>query len=704
MQGLLRSILFLLFCLPVVGFSQNTTYRTQAMKAHKSGTVVPREVKEDFNPILQNLEMTVPGSSSARAKLQEIKLESAKRFSRKSATSLPQGSRSSAPRPVIGQSFEGNPYNNRVPNDNTVAISDGGLVISAINSTMVGMDVTSDTNIFSLSLASFSFPLLINGSKFDPKLIYDPNMDRYIIVFLNGNQSTTSKVILGFSSTNNPGDAWNLYSLEGNPFQDGTWSDYPAIAISNDELFLTLNQVEDTGSWQSAFNQSIIWQVGLQAGYNGDTTLNTRLWSNIEFQGNKVRNLHPVMGGSKAYGSNMYFLSNRNFDILNDTIFLLEITGLQDDVATTLTVHPVISNIPYGVPPNALQPADNFFDTNDGRILGAFNENGKIQFVSNSVDSSTGKAAVFHGIMTDFDQAQPTIEGHIIGDPVLDLGYPNIAYTGKQDCDDEAIIVFNHTATTVNPGFSAIYFSNNEDYSDIITLKEGENFVAILAGPYERWGDYSGIQRKYNEPGKVWATGSYGSITRVNGTWVSELTSPDTNIMSIALPDSVSTTAFQLCDASAQVTATGGNEPYTYIWDDNQGQTTATAGNLCAGTYNVTVTDHFDCAMTATVVVEEPEEEPVDPIFTAENTVFPNPVVDRLTVYFNLEVETPVDIVLFNAHGQLVKVLLEEKAKKGTNSFSFNTTPLESGMYFLKIYSGEEEVLSKKILKITKRD
>jgi gliding motility-associated-like protein len=45
------------------------------------------------------------------------------------------------------------------------------------------------------------------------------------------------------------------------------------------------------------------------------------------------------------------------------------------------------------------------------------------------------------------------------------------------------------------------------------------------------------------------------------------------------------------CTGSATVNVTGGTPPYTYAWDDSQAQTSQTAINLCAGTYNVTVTD-----------------------------------------------------------------------------------------------------------------
>lgn len=57
------------------------------------------------------------------------------------------------------------------------------------------------------------------------------------------------------------------------------------------------------------------------------------------------------------------------------------------------------------------------------------------------------------------------------------------------------------------------------------------------------------------------------------------------------------------CDGSATATVTGGTPAYTYLWSD--GQTTATASNLCPGTYTVTVTDANGCTETITVTVNE---------------------------------------------------------------------------------------------------
>ncbi|GAB4248432.1 MAG: hypothetical protein Kow0079_00510 [Vicingaceae bacterium] len=59
-----------------------------------------------------------------------------------------------------------------------------------------------------------------------------------------------------------------------------------------------------------------------------------------------------------------------------------------------------------------------------------------------------------------------------------------------------------------------------------------------------------------------------------------------------------------LCDGSILTSPSGGVTPYSYIW--NNGQTTQTATNLCAGTYNVIVVDQNNCTTYDTITVNEP--------------------------------------------------------------------------------------------------
>jgi uncharacterized repeat protein (TIGR03803 family) len=61
-----------------------------------------------------------------------------------------------------------------------------------------------------------------------------------------------------------------------------------------------------------------------------------------------------------------------------------------------------------------------------------------------------------------------------------------------------------------------------------------------------------------------------------------------------------------LSNGSATATVTGGTSPYTYLWNDASSQTTATANNLSAGTYDVGVADMNGCTTSATVTVTQP--------------------------------------------------------------------------------------------------
>ncbi len=58
-------------------------------------------------------------------------------------------------------------------------------------------------------------------------------------------------------------------------------------------------------------------------------------------------------------------------------------------------------------------------------------------------------------------------------------------------------------------------------------------------------------------------------------------------------------------NGSATATAGGGTTPYTYAWTPSGG-TNATANNLTAGTYTITVKDKKGCSATATAVITQP--------------------------------------------------------------------------------------------------
>lgn len=102
------------------------------------------------------------------------------------------------------------------------------------------------------------------------------------------------------------------------------------------------------------------------------------------------------------------------------------------------------------------------------------------------------------------------------------------------------------------------------------------------------------------------SAGSYTvTITDANGCSINEVV----NINNTGAPTVTATGTDVTCnggtDGTATASASGGSAPYTYAWSPG-GQTTATAANLSAGVYTVTVTDAAGCVSNATITINEP--------------------------------------------------------------------------------------------------
>jgi gliding motility-associated-like protein len=72
-----------------------------------------------------------------------------------------------------------------------------------------------------------------------------------------------------------------------------------------------------------------------------------------------------------------------------------------------------------------------------------------------------------------------------------------------------------------------------------------------------------------------------------------------------AVVDAVNVTCGEACDGQATITVTGGTPDHSFLWTPG-GHTTATVQGLCAGTYDVSITDANGCELTVQVVIDDP--------------------------------------------------------------------------------------------------
>ncbi len=490
-----------------------------SLSINMSASITMSAEQDDWNVSLQHLEAPKPGSNSLRAELARKKQEIMRRYPRQMA----EARSTVVETPSIENNFEGNSFQG-IPNDNDMAISNDSIIVSVTNRRIHMYNAVTEEQLLTRSLHSLSSDLDISGAKYDPKVVYDPNNNRFVMVFLNGFTWETSQIIVAFSQTADPTAEWHLYALPGNPLNNDTWSDYPVIGISGKDLYIGINTFYNGSENNSGFVETCLWQIGLKEGYIGFDLI-TNYFNDILPQSKSIFNICPISPAAESDMENMFLLSNRNTDLQNDTVFLLEVTGRVNDPATELVVTTLQADQDYILPVPAAQQGNHWLDTNDGRVLGGYLRNGNIHYVQSCTDPISGRSAIWHGLINNVE-TEPLIVSRIYAEPDLDYGYPNISWSGQSDNDEQAIISFNHSSESDFAGFSAIYVDGNLEASDRVEIKTGLTIVNVLSDTLERWGDYSGSQRMYNEPGKVWAVGSFGQSAG-HRTWIAEILSPD---------------------------------------------------------------------------------------------------------------------------------------------------------------------------------
>jgi hypothetical protein len=514
------------------------------MAAPLAGTAVLEQVQDPFNAQLIPLEAPEADGEKAGVELREAKRKVEALFPRKNHGNGQLYKTTAADQPVVTKSFIADSLPG-IPPDNYLAVSKAAMAVSVVNSNIAVLNAVTGQMTQRKSLISFTQSVGLNNSpgnsnnyRYDPKVIYDPEADRYIMVVLNG-VNQYNWIIFGFSQTNNPAGTWNFYKLYGDYAADSLWFDYPTIALTKDEFFLTGNKLCYNCGFKEGWRKSVIYQVRKADGYNGATSLNYQLWDSVQYQGQFIRNLFPVKGGLALSGPDQYFVSNRNMDLQNDSVFLVR---LPDTIggATNLTVTALKSNLSYGIPPDGRQRSTYYkLATNDGRILGAYRQGNEIQFVS-ATNSPGGSSAIYHGRIANFNST-PTLSGSQIAIDTLDFGYPNISCAGNGSNSNPSIISFNYTGPGLFPGFAAVYWDGSQ-HSPLTIVKTGDSVIRrIPADTVQRWGDYTGSQIDWNVPGAVWAVGIFGRKDRNYGNFAVRLRNP--SLTDVAFTNSQKTAA-----------------------------------------------------------------------------------------------------------------------------------------------------------------
>lgn len=412
------------------------------------------------------------------------------------------------------QDFEGISSTGWIPPDPVIAVGANDIVL-VVNSSWAGYTKTGTLR-WTQTLADWFAPANPPGGIFDPKVIYDHTRDRWVMLALSKDATSSSSYLVSASATSDPSGSWWLYKLDAT-WDGGTptsnWADFPGLGYDDEALYITSNQFAFAGGFQYA-KLRILHKDSL---FIGAPVPGWDFWDYRNSDNTPVFTWKPA----HTFGSiGEYLLNTKEAGWDNVTLWRLT-NPLGTPNLTREATLPVGNYVP---PPNAEQPGDTArIHTGscvtqdvvvwDGYLYTAFSE---------GYDWGGGNRSVIRFLKIDA-VSKSVVRNLSWGHADLYYYYPNV-YT--DDLGNETM-VFNRSGATE---YAGIRFTGKAAGD---TLWEGSQSLKAGEGPYEardgvgrnRWGDYSGagLDPTGTSPRHVWIYSEYATPGSLWSTWVGEI-------------------------------------------------------------------------------------------------------------------------------------------------------------------------------------
>ncbi|HOE04861.1 MAG TPA: gliding motility-associated C-terminal domain-containing protein [Bacteroidales bacterium] len=182
----------------------------------------------------------------------------------------------------------------------------------------------------------------------------------------------------------------------------------------------------------------------------------------------------------------------------------------------------------------------------------------------------------------------------------LIAGTYNITVEDAYGCSDDIQVVLTEPS-----GMNLTVTINN--HVNCFGESNGSAVASVTGGslPYSYTWNYDNSHQAFNNnlPAGTWSV----TVFDANGCQVFEqFTITEPNALSLQFSNVQNVSCAGMADGAAIAIVTGGTGPYSYDWDDPGNSTQATASNLPAGMYHVTVTDAHGCTITNQILITEP--------------------------------------------------------------------------------------------------
>jgi hypothetical protein len=408
--------------------------------------------------------------------------------------------------PTVTDSFDGiaNLFPFASPSDATGAVGPD-FFVAGVNVHVQVFDRTG-ASVLAASRLNDLFSDLPNGTDTDPKVIYDPYDDHFVLAYLLYNNSEGYIVVVSIpAATADQKSTWCHWTYVGDQISgDGhQFADYPGLGFTANRVTITTNNFPFSGPGYDyvqilSFKKSQLYDPACAG------TPNPKVLG-----GNKT----DVPDGSPAFtiqpaetaggvDPKVQYMASFDFNgTRKEEVVLWRLKFVNGKAKLAKTAMPVgqVNIPPFGTQCDGTADIDTKWDPGDTRMINAYYDvDAGMLYTAHAVAHQFGSGATESAARWYEVKPKATIDNSFVnrkafvGREDYDVGWPSVAtdaggvlfvnYSEASDAFDECLSIY---AATVQPGDTAAASTQ---------VFAGVSLYDAFPGP-ERWGDYSAINR-----------------------------------------------------------------------------------------------------------------------------------------------------------------------------------------------------------------
>jgi len=360
-------------------------------------------------------------------------------------------------------------------------------LMTTINSTL-HIQTRTGANVSQVDINTFWSSVLPAGTDpFDPKIVYDPNYRRWVLVTDAVNNTTmgSSTILIAVSETCNPRGIWHQYAIAVDP-TDAAWLDFPNIGINSKWVTITGNMFANTMGGATGAVVYVFNYASLMSGAGATF---------VQINQPSLFTLCPAI----------------TYDVPQQNMFLVDVKSansgqLQVWKITGPVGAPVMASV--GIPASFMHwktsgPGGNDFaqqlgttnklDAGDDRITRLTYRNNKLWCAHTIFLPTTGSASRCSVMWWEIDTLANPLQNGIIDDPATPSFYMYPSITSN--ANDDALIGFSYTSSLIYPSCAYALHMHTDPADSMrpyVVFRQGQtNYFQNFGGAKNRWGDYS---------------------------------------------------------------------------------------------------------------------------------------------------------------------------------------------------------------------